>query len=342
MLRIANVRIVDRALEPVSPVSPRIPVNMGVGAGIGIVLGLLAAVLLGRMDRRIKSARDVEQQGLTLLGVVPAIDAANPSVYARGRRRSLQKTASDVKPDTIAHTHPMSSVAENCRTIRTNLMFAGETPLRTLCVSSASPQEGKTTVTANLAISIAQSGKRVLVVDTDMRRPRVHRAYGVSGKRGLTQVIVGEATVDEVVQDSGIPNLSILACGPIPPNPAELLHRERFAKLIAEVRDKFDIVLFDSPPLSAVSDAAVLAPQLDGILVVVRADSTTRDAIKMVLRQMRDVSARVVGGVLNGLDPRARGERDSYYYYYARNSYYADEGPPPPDAPSGGAEGTAE
>jgi capsular exopolysaccharide synthesis family protein len=216
-------------------------------------------------------------------------------------------------------------------------MFTGEEPLRTLAISCANPQEGKTTVTCNLAISLAQSGKRVLVVDTDMRRPRVHHAFGLSGKRGLTSMIVGEAKLDDVVQETVVANLWILACGPIPPNPAELLHRETFRALIEEARERYDLVIFDSPPLSAVADAAVLAPQLDGVLLVVRANRTTRDAIRSVLRQVRDVGARVVGGVLNGLDPRAKSEGG--YYYYGRDGYYSsaeddsgDPPAPPPDA----------
>jgi succinoglycan biosynthesis transport protein ExoP len=342
MLRLTHVRTVDAALEPSAPVSPQVSVNLATGGGIGVILGLLMAIVLGRMDRRVKTPRDVEQQGLTVLGIVPIIDTVNPQAYARSNRRKAAAPTA-LNPDVVTHTHPMSSVAENCRTIRTNLMFAGATPLRVICVSSANPQEGKTTVTANLAISIAQSGKRVLVVDTDMRRPRVHRAFGVSGKRGITSVIVGELSLDEAIQDSGIPNLSVMACGPVPPNPAELLHRARFAEILKEVRERYDMVIFDTPPLSAVADAAVLAPQVDGMLVVVRANSTTRDAVHVVLRQMRTVGARVIGGVMNAIDPRA-GERDPHYYYYGRSDYYAqEEGPPngpPPAAPT--SEGTAE
>ncbi len=343
MLRVTHVRIVDRALDPGAPVTPRVTINLAVGAGIGVLLGLLVAIVLGRLDRRVKGPRDVEQQGLTLLGVVPMIDTSNPTAYARKSRSNRSPPTTEFNPDVITHTHPLSAIAENCRTIRTNLMFAGAAPLRAICISSASPQDGKTTVTANLAISIAQSGKRVVVIDTDMRRPRVHKAFGVSGKRGITSVIVGEATLDDVVQETAIPNLSVIACGPIPPNPAELLHRQRFIESIAEARGKYDMVIFDTPPLSAVADAAVLAPQTDGMLVVVRANSTTRDAIRLVLRQMRDVGARVIGGVMNAMDPRT-GDRDQYYYYYGRGEYYAqdDPPPPPPAAPPSSAEGSAE
>lgn len=332
MLRTTHVHMVDRALDPTAPVSPRVATNVAAGTGLGLLAGLLVALLLGRLDRRIKSARDVEDQGLTVLGVLPAISTVDePATRARRRRGPT----GDVRRDLVAHTHPMSSIAENCRTIRTNLMFTGEEPLRTLAISSANPQEGKTTVTCNLAISLAQSGKRVLVVDTDMRRPRVHHAFGLSGKRGLTSMIVGEAKLEDVVQETVVGNLWILACGPIPPNPAELLHRETFRALIEEARERYDLVIFDSPPLSAVADAAVLAPQLDGVLLVVRANRTTRDAIRSVLRQVRDVGARVVGGVLNGLDPRAKSEGG--YYYYGRDGYYSsaeDDSGDPPAPPS--------
>lgn len=342
MLRTTHVRIVDRALAPETPVSPRVLVNLGVGGGVGLLLGIALALLLGRLDRRIKDAKDVEDEGLPLLGIVPVINAAVEEPGSVKRRGATP--APNSQPDLVAHTHPMSAVAENCRSIRTNLMFAGEAPLKAFAVSSANPQEGKTTVTANLAISIAQSGKRVLVVDTDLRRPRVHKAFGVSGKRGLTSIIVGEGTIDDSVQHTSVPNVDVLPCGPIPPNPAELLHRERFHQFRVEAAAKYDLVLYDSPPLSAVSDAAVLAPQLDGVLIVVRAGRTTRDAIRGALRQLRDVNAHVIGGVLNGLDPRAHGAGPYYYYSAGRGGYYAstdDDQAQPPRDPGMGASGDA-
>ncbi|MCZ7684780.1 MAG: CpsD/CapB family tyrosine-protein kinase [Sandaracinaceae bacterium] len=197
--------------------------------------------------------------------------------------------------------------------------MSADDPIRTLVITSAQPREGKTTVTANVAISLAQSGKRVLLVDTDLRRPCVHRAFGVSSARGVTSVIVGEAKLREVVQPTDIPNLDVLPCGPIPPNPSELLHSQRFRELVREALAQYDRVIFDSPPLGAVTDAAVLALQLDAALVVVKAHTTTRDALASALRQLRDVTANVVGGVLNDLDPRRKGYgAGDYYYYYRR------------------------
>jgi capsular exopolysaccharide synthesis family protein len=203
--------------------------------------------------------------------------------------------------------------------------MSADEPIRTLVVTSANPREGKTTVTINIAISLAQSGKRVLMVDTDLRRPRIHRAFGVSGARGVTQIIVGEATLEATATPTLVPNLDVLPCGPIPPNPSELLHSQRFGELVRAALARYDRVIFDSPPLGAVTDAAVLAPQLDAALLVVKAQHTTRDALASSLRQLRDVAANIVGGVLNDVDPRRKGYGGDYYYYRREGYYYASE-----------------
>ncbi len=343
MLRTTHVRPVDLAVAPHRPVSPVMATNAAFGLGAGVVLGLGIALLLSRLDRRVKTVREAEEVGLTVLGVVPRIPAeVAPTPAPASRRRRGEPTKASAA-DTIVHTHPMSSTAENCRTIRTNLMFmAGDEPLRTLAVTSGSPQEGKTTVAANLAISIAQSGKRVLVVDTDMRRPRLHRAFGLSGRIGLTSILVGDAKIEDAAQESFVPNVHVLACGPIPPNPSELLHRERFQHFVRDARDSYDFVLFDSPPLGPVTDAAVLAPQVDGVLIVVKAQQTTRDSVIAVLRQLSDVGAKIAGGVINGFDPRhSRYETGGAYYYRREGYYYANDnegdggssGSAPPPAP---------
>lgn len=342
MFHAQTARLVDRALEPEAPISPHFATNVAGGLGAGLALGLAFAFLLGRLDRRLKSVSDVEHTGLTILGILPRIEEGQEAqpVHAKGngkrRRRAQAPAAAGANRDLFVHTHPMSAAAECCRTIRTNLTFmSADEPIRAMVVTSASPREGKTTVTANIAISLAQSGKRVLLVDTDLRRPRIHRAFGVSGARGVTSVIVGEARLTDVVSPTDIPNLFVLACGPIPPNPSELLHSQRFGELVREALEHYDRVIFDSPPLGAVTDAAVLAPQLDATLVVVKAHETTRDALASALRQLRDVGANVAGGVLNDLDPRRKGYgAGDYYYYYRREGYYYTDGEHGGDGPS--------
>jgi capsular exopolysaccharide synthesis family protein len=344
-----HARMLDRALEPGAPISPRVATNVAGGVGAGLALGLALAFLLSRLDRRLRSVAEVEQTGLTVLGILPRIEEGEEAqpVYARKgkngaprRRRAAQ--ASGTSRDLFVHSHPMSAAAECCRTIRTNLTFmSADEPIRALVITSASPREGKTTVTANVAISLAQSGKRVLLVDTDLRRPRIHRAFRVSSSRGVTSVVVGEARLTDVVQSTDVPNLDVLACGPIPPNPSELLHSHRFGELVREALAHYDRVIFDSPPLGAVTDAAVLAPQVDACMIVIKAQYTTRDALSSALRQLRDVAANVVGGVLNDVDPRRKGYGASdYYYYYRSEGYYrsdadadGDDEAPRPGAP---------
>jgi succinoglycan biosynthesis transport protein ExoP len=338
MLRTTHVRILDRALEPAGAVSPNVLTNSGAGLGAGLALAFAIAFLLSRLDRRLRSVEEVEGAGLSILGILPRIEdgAAMREPYSKTKRRAQKPDAASLNRDLFVHTHPMSAAAECCRTIRTNLMFmSADAPIRTLVVTSAGPREGKTTVTMNIAISLAQSGKRVLMVDTDLRRPRIHRALGVSGARGVTSVIVGDEKLEDVATATDVPNLFALPCGPIPPNPSELLHSQRFSDLIAKALEQYDRVVFDSPPLVAVTDAAVLAPQVDAVMIVVKAHHTTRDALSSALRQLRDVSANVVGGVLNDLDPRRQGYGNGHYYhYYRREGYYNSETMPDGDGPS--------
>ena len=326
MLRTTHARLLDRALRPTAPISPKFTTNAAGGVGVGLALGLALAFLLSRLDRRVRSVADAETLGLTILGILPRIDEGDEAQPASGKKR--RRRVPPVRPglrDLFVHTHPMSAAAECCRTIRTNLTFmSADQPIRALVITSANPREGKTTVTTNIAVSLAQSGKRVLIVDTDLRRPRIHRAFGVSGQRGVTSVVVGELALEDAVASTDIPGLDILPCGPIPPNPSELLHSAKFGDLVKEALKRYDRVIFDSPPLGAVTDAAVLAPQVDAALVVIKAQHTTRDAITSALRQLRDVGANVVGGVLNDVDPRRKGYGASdYYYYYRREGYYA-------------------
>jgi succinoglycan biosynthesis transport protein ExoP len=317
-----HVRMLDRALPPTSHVSPRVPVNVGAGLGAGLALGIALAFALSRLDRRIKSAEDAERLGANVLGVLPVIEGAKDE--KRTSKRRPRRRAEGSPRDLIVHTQPMSAAAEGFRGIRTNLSFMDvDGDIRALVVTSADPEEGKTTVAANLAISFAQSGKRVLIVDTDLRRPRIHHAFGISHERGVSSVLIGASTFAESVQETDIPNLSVLPCGPIPPNPAELLHHRRFRDLIQQARSQFDLVVFDSPPVGVVTDAAVIAPQVDGVLLVARAEATTRDALRTALRQFRTVGAKLFGMILNGVDPR----RGSYGYrtsYYGGRGYYAD------------------
>jgi succinoglycan biosynthesis transport protein ExoP len=322
-LEVSLVRMVDRALKPTVPVAPNLTRSTIVGGILGLLLGLGLATLLVKLDRVIRTVEDAEALGLTILGILPQMSESaqlSGPRYGRRRRARLQ-TAAATNPDLTVHNFPQSSVAECCRTIRTNLTFmTADMPMRSMLVTSPQPQEGKTTVTLSLAISLAQSGKRILVIDTDLRRPRVHRAFGLPSSVGVTSVLVGASSLKDAVLTTDVPGLSVLTSGPVPPNPAELLHTSQFQRLLQDAMDAFDFVILDTPPLTAVTDAAIIATQVGGVLVVLHGARTTREVLRSSLRQLRDVGARLIGGVLNNVDPSTRGY-GAYYYHSA--GYYA-------------------
>ena len=228
-------------------------------------------------------------------------------------------------PVLITLTEPKSAASEAFRTLRTNIQFAGlDQPCRTILVTSAGPEEGKTTSAANFGVVAAQAGSRVCVVDSDLRRPTLHRLFKLGNTRGLTTALVEGLSFADVAQPTTVPNLSILTSGPLPPNPAELVGSHRMREGLQAATESFDLVLCDSPPLMAVGDASALAALCDGVVFVIRAGKTPNDVLRRVVDQIESVKGRILGVILNRVDPR----RDGYYYYYrAYQRYYgADEG----------------
>jgi len=215
--------------------------------------------------------------------------------------------------DLIALTEPRSAASEAFRTLRTNIHFAGlDQPCRSIVVTSAGPEEGKTTSTANFGVVVAQAGSRVCMIDSDLRRPSLHKLFRIENARGLTTALVEGLPFADVAQPSGVPNLSILPSGPIPPNPAELVGSHRMRDSIQEATKSFDLVLCDSPPVMAVGDAAALAALCDGVVLVIQVGRTAHDLLRRVVEQLEAVKGRILGVVLNRADPR----RDGYYYAY--------------------------
>lgn len=223
------------------------------------------------------------------------------------------KIIEKVKRSLISLTNPKSPISESYRTLRTNIEFAGvDTDLRTIMVTSTGPSEGKSTTIANLAVVTAQTEKRTLLVDADLRKPTVHHTFNLANRWGLTTVLAGQESMANVVQKTLIPNLDIITAGPIPPNPAELLNSKAMTRFIQEVSGQYDQVLFDTPPVIAVADAQILASKLDGVILVVDSGTTNKDVALKAKTQLQNVKANILGVVLNN----KKMQGDSYYYYY--------------------------
>ena len=290
-------------------VYPRMTVNVILAFMATLMLGVGLAFVLDYLDRTIKTAEDVERLvGAPLLGIIPIVAETGDDPKAQ------------IDRDLYVFRNPTSQAAECCRSIRTNILFsAADRPMKTITVSSPRPREGKTTTTLYMGTIMAQSGQRVLIVDTDLRRPRLHKSLGVSKNRGLTNLILGDAAIDDVIKTTDIPNLFILPSGPQPPNPAELLLTNRFKQVLAELESRFDRILLDSPPVLAVTDAVVLARLSSGVMLIAQAGKTLLDDVAHSARQFRDIDAPILGVILNDMDLNDR--RYGGYHYYGYGSY---------------------
>jgi len=310
MMQMSNVRILDRADVPERPTTPKPLRNLVLAMFIGLAAGLALAFLLEMLDTTISTREQIEERlGVPFLGIIPTIE--------RDKEERVR--------DLFVHSDPQSAAAECLRSIRTNLLFMSpDRPLKTILVTSSGPGEGKTTTAASLAEIMADGGSRVLLVEADMRRPRLHRVFGVKPEQGLSSLILGESCLDLVVHRTPIENLTVLTCGPIPPNPAELLHTEAFKAILGEATQRFDRVIIDSPPAGVVADAVVISTHVDGTLFVLKAGKTSRDAAARAVRALVDVNARLFGVVLN--DVNLADQKYAQYSTYYRYGYYRPEG----------------
>ncbi len=300
---ISTVQIVNRAEVPKEPVRPRKTQNVLLAGFLSLLAGIALAFLLEHMDDSIKSREDVDRYvKLPLLGVVPSIKAYKKNITEK---------------DLLTHRKPKSAISEAYGNIRTSLLYAlPNAEAKAYVITSAGPQEGKTTTAINLSIALALAGRKVLLVDSDFRKPRIHKTFKTDGARGLTNCLVGEEKARDLIVETEIENLSFMPSGPIPSNPAELLDSARMKELMTEMKESFDSVILDSSPLVAVSDAAVLAAQSDGVIQVILAGGTSRKIVELGKERIENTGAKIIGVVLNNM----RVSRSGYYYYYPR--YY--------------------
>jgi len=299
---VQNIVLFQEATAPASPIWPKTTNNVLLAAAVGVALAVGIAFLVEYLDDTIKTAEDVSAVlGLNTLGSIARLRS--------GRRGNGAKPL-------VTDMEPRSPVSEAFRTLRTNIQFSSvDKPVRRLLVTSTSPGEGKSLTAANLAIVLAQAGQSVVLVDADLRRPVLHKFFNLSNDTGVTNGLLGDANpgVEQWLLPTSVENLRLLASGPLPPNPSELLGSQRMGKLVEHLSQQVDLVVFDTPPVLAVTDAAVLSRQMDGVLVVVEAGSTRESEARRALEELMRVDAPVLGVALNKVRV---GRREGYYTYH--------------------------
>jgi tyrosine-protein kinase len=302
--------IVSPAVVPTSPSVPNYPRNLALALTVGLILGVGIALLRERLDDRLAGREEFEEVlGAPILGIVPK----------RSGTRKRNWTELSVLQD------PKTSAAEAYRTVRTNLQhLARNGGLQIFTVTSPMLGDGKTTVSANLAVALAKSGKRVMAISCDLHRPRLHRFFELDNAVGLTSVLTGQASVGDAVRRVGLDTLGVLPSGPTAASPTELLGSEEMERFLIELRETADFVILDTPPLGAVGDALILAPKTDGVLLVADATSTARGAVSFARSQIEQVGGKIVGGIYHKFDPARARTYHPYYQHYYSGRYLAN------------------
>ncbi len=299
-MKVENIQIIDRAQLPQNPISPRKLLNMLVAAVFGFMIGIFLVFLLEYLDNTYKTANDIERNlQLPVLGAIPSI--------------------SSMGKETMLKNDSKSSIAEAFRTMRTNIQFMNiDRYIKTLAVTSSTMGEGKSTVVANLAISFARDDKKVLIIDCDLRKPRIHKIFGIPNIQGLTNIIMGAKALEEVSYNLiGIKELSMIASGPIPPNPSELLGSKGMKEFLELAKGEYDIIIIDTPPVGIVTDAAIISTYTDATIFVIKAGETEIAHTEHAKELLDKVNANIIGAVLNNIDLK-----DCKYGGYQYTQYY--------------------
>jgi succinoglycan biosynthesis transport protein ExoP len=320
-LKSSNVHIVERGDLPKAPSGPMHSRNLMLGLLVGLMLGVGLAVMIEYFDNTVKTPDELEKFVLLpSLGVIPTIDRLG-AVATKSLPAASQQAGTSVVP----YVAPRSAVWEAYRSLRTSILLSHSgTPPRTLLVTSALPGEGKTTTAVNTAIVLAQTGARTLLVDLDMRKPAVGRRFGLNGNQGMSIFLSGNSDLSSQIVETEYDNLFVIPAGPQPPNPAELVGSDRWKKALGLLGEYFQYVVIDSPPVLSVADPLIISTNVDGVVLVVLAGRTPRDAVRKARAHLSHVGATVLGAMINNVD--LQDSRYSYYYrYYYRYGYYGNE-----------------
>lgn len=332
-----NLRPIETAEIPKSPIGPQRFRTILIGLLVSLIAGMGLAFFLEYLDNTVKSVEDVERvAALPTLAVIPSISTISPRALAEKKKKGLSAVSSstEISPNfasagsgengkltKLVTLDQLSSVVEAYRMLRTSvLLSAAGAPPKVILFTSGQPGEGKTTTAINTAISLSQLGSSVLLIDADLRRPTVHRVFKMGQSQGLSTFLSRQVEIDPLIHKLWVPNLSVLPCGPIPPNPAELISSERMKGLLKVLSEKYDHILIDSPPLMNVTDPVILSTMVDGVILVVQAGRCTRDVVRRARQELSSVGAKIFGVVLNNLDIKREGY-NSYLSTYGSYGY---------------------
>ena len=308
-MKTVNVRVVDKAEVPSNPVQPKKSMNMLLALVLGITAGAGLAFFAEYLDNSLKTPDDVARfLKMPYLGMIPAVEGIE----------------SNSRGEVFVHREPKSIASESIRGLRSNLLFSKADHMpQVILMTSAVPKEGKTFVAVNLASAMAQAGCKTLFIGSDMRRPRSHKILGVANEAGLSSILSGVSGTEAVIRNTDIPNLDIITAGPVPPNPSELLGSKRMPELIGTLRERYEHIVIDTPPSTAVTDAAIMAQHVDGVVVITKAFATPKELVRSAIEGLQKINAKIFGVVLNSVDMSKEG---SYYYQYAYYYYYGEDG----------------
>jgi capsular exopolysaccharide synthesis family protein len=315
----SNIKVIDQAEVPTAPYKPNRQRNLVMALAVGLFLGIGLALFFEYFESTIKTPSDVEQIiRLPSFGIVPEISYK--------KRRGLDKGKA-YPIELITFRHPRSMLSEAYRGIRASILLSfSERPPKTIVISSPSPAEGKTTTLVNTAIALSQIGAQVLIIDADMRKPKVHQIFDQGNGMGLSTFLSGNVKLGSVVKKTNIPNLSHISAGPVPPNPSELLGSKLFKEMLKSLAENFDQIIIDSPPVLGFTDSIVLSSSVDGVILVVLGGKTQKEALQQAKETLLQVNAKILGVVINRVNIQRYEYKDYYYRHQYYQSYYGKEG----------------
>jgi len=332
-----TVRVIDTAIPPINRTSPKRKRDLMLGLILGVGLGVGIIFLMEYLDNTIRSVDYLEKLNLTVLGVIPQVGSQYKKKTANGSKQSgkedtdlgngiksmfTRPTGDKLKRHMVTREDPKSPISESYRMIRTNILYSKtDDPIKSILVSSPGPGEGKTTTVTNLGITFANLGMKTILIDGDLRRPVVHRIFDLQRDPGLSHYLSGHTKdINSLIHDTDIENLHVLPAGITPPNPSELLGSKKMTDLIIDLKKDWDMVLIDSPPITAVTDATMVSHEVDSLVLVIKAGGTIKESLIRAMQSLNGLDIHLSGAVLNSVSKRS--SYDSYYYYYQYYYHY--------------------